>query len=430
MPGTETAMNSNNKGQLAIQLTNLGKCYNVYSKPKDRIKQLLWHGRKQYYKEFWALRNINLEIEKGDQLSIIGMNGSGKSTLLQLICGTLRPTEGEVFCNGRIAALLELGSGFNPEFTGMENIYLNAALLGLSSSQINEKLDNILAFADIGDFIDQPVKIYSSGMQVRLAFAVIANVDADILVCDEALAVGDAVFIQRCMRFIRSFRETGTLLFVSHEASSVSTLTNNCLWIHKGDTKFYGDTKQAIQRYAAFCQHESGFRQVKEKIKKPILLKQVNSDSQHSDGEAEIVGFDFIDDNNNHIEMPGAGDSVRLIVKAVFQSSLFSPFVGYQITNSKGLVVFADNTLSTEAAQIEYVESGNSLQAVFHFNWPSLSFGHYSITLAVSSGTRDSHINHHWVDDVMIFEQAPLENYVHGIFKPNMVATTLEVYAN
>jgi len=422
-------MNSNSKSQTVIKLTNLGKCYNVYSKPEDRIKQLLWQGRKQYYQEFWALRNIDLEVKKGDHLSIIGRNGSGKSTLLQLICGTLRPSEGEVFYNGRIAALLELGSGFNPEFTGIENIYLNASLLGLSNLQINEKLDNILSFADIGDFINQPVKIYSSGMQVRLAFAVIANVDADILICDEALAVGDAVFIQRCMRFIRNFKETGTLLFVSHEASSVSTLTNSCLWIHKGDTKFYGDTKQAIQRYAAFCQRESGFRQVTEKIKKPILLKEINSDSQHSDGKALIVGFDFVDDTNNPIKMPSAGESVRLIIKAFIQSSLYSPFIGYQITNSKGLVIFADNTLSAEGAGIEYVELGNYMQAIFHFNWPSLAFGHYSITLAVSSGTKDLHINHHWIDDVMIFEQAPLNHYVHGIFKPNMVATTLDIIA-
>ena len=427
MHATEIAMNSDNTDQPAIKLTNLGKCYNIFSKPKDRIKQFLWQGRRQYYKEFWALRNINLEIKKGDQLSIIGRNGSGKSTLLQLICGTLRPTEGEVLCSGRIAALLELGSGFNPEFTGMENIYLNASLLGLSNSQINDKLDDILAFADIGDFVTQPVKIYSSGMQVRLAFAVIANVDADILICDEALAVGDAVFIQRCMRFIRSFRETGTLLFVSHEASSIAALTNSCLWIHKGDTKFYGNTKQAIQKYAAFCQQESGFRQVKEFTKEVSSLKLVQPEQQHSDGEAEIIGFDFLDDNNNQIKLPGAGESLRLLVKANIQSTLISPFIGYQITNSKGLVIFADNSLSLNENYIECVEAGFFLQATFHFSWPNLSAGNYSLTLAISSGSKDSHINHHWVDDAMTFEQAPSDSQVHGIFAPNMVATSIDI---
>lgn len=420
MPTTETAMLKNNTDQLAIKLTNLGKCYNIYSRPKDRIKQFLWQGRRQYYKEFWALRNINLEVKKGDQLSIIGRNGSGKSTLLQLICGTLRPTEGEVFCNGKIAALLELGSGFNPDFTGIENIYLNASLLGLSNSQINDKLDDILAFSDIGDFIDQPVKIYSSGMQVRLAFAVIANVNADILICDEALAVGDAVFIQRCMRFIRSFRETGTLLFVSHDASSVSALTNSCLWIHKGDTRFYGNTKQAIQNYAAFCQQESGFRKVYDTSKEVSNLKLIKPEQQHSDGEAEITGFDFLDDVNNQINMPAAGESIRLIVKAVLKVTLISPFIGYQITNSKGLVLFADNTLSANETEIESVEAGCILQAIFHFHWPNLSAGNYSVTLAVSSGTRDSHINHHWINDAMIFEQKPITGIVYGVFLPSM----------
>ena len=420
MPTTDTAMNLNNKSQLAIKLTNLGKCYNVYSKPKDRIKQLLWQGQRQYYKEFWALRNINLEIKRGDQLSIIGRNGSGKSTLLQLICGTLRPTEGEVFCNGRIAALLELGSGFNPEFTGIENIYLNASLLGLANSQINEKLDKILAFADIGDFVDQPVKTYSSGMQLRLAFAVMANVNADILICDEALAVGDAVFTQRCMRFIRSFRETGTLLFVSHDASSVSALTDRCLWIHKGDTRFYGNTKQAIQNYAAFCQQESGFRQANDVIKKVSKLNLIKPEQQHTDGEAEITGFDLLDDANNKIKMPYGGESIRLVVRSVFLTSLISPFIGYQITNSKGLVIFADNTLSSNKTQMDSVEAGCFLQAIFHFNWPNLSAGNYSITLAVSSGTRDLHINHHWINDAMIFEQQPISGIVNGVFLPSM----------
>ena len=189
---------------VVIRVRNIGKCYQIYDKPKDRLKQALWRGRRQYFREFWALRDVSFDVKRGETLGIIGRNGSGKSTLLQIICGTLTPSEGTVETRGRVAALLELGSGFNPEFTGIENIYLSASLHGLSNAGIEENLDKILAFADIGEFVNQPVKTYSSGMQLRLAFSVIAHIDADILVIDEALSVGDIFFTQKCMRFILS----------------------------------------------------------------------------------------------------------------------------------------------------------------------------------------------------------------------------------
>ena len=192
---------------IAIRVKGLSKCYGIYASPRERLKQfilprlqrLVGQAPKQYFHEFWALKDVSFEIKKGETVGIIGRNGSGKSTLLQMICGTLHPTSGSIQTNGRIAALLELGSGFNPEFTGRENVYMNASVLGLSNEEINERFNDIVTFADIGDFIDQPVKTYSSGMMVRLAFAVIAHVDADILVIDEALAVGDAFFVQKCI---------------------------------------------------------------------------------------------------------------------------------------------------------------------------------------------------------------------------------------
>ncbi len=193
----------------AIKVSNLSKCYQIYEAPSDRLKQfvvprlqrLIGRLPKQYFREFWALKDVSFEVKKGETVGIIGRNGSGKSTLLQLICGTLSPSAGNLEVNGRVAALLELGSGFNVEFTGRENIYMNASILGLSQKEIDDRFDEIVAFADIGQFIEQPVKTYSSGMMVRLAFAVIAHVEADILVVDEALAVGDAFFTQKCMRF-------------------------------------------------------------------------------------------------------------------------------------------------------------------------------------------------------------------------------------
>ena len=223
--------------ELAINVSNLGKVYQIYDRPEDRLKfsiisrlrGLAGLQSKSYYRKFWALRNVSLKVKKGETFGIIGCNGSGKSTLLQIICGTLPPTHGKVDISGRVAALLELGSGFNPEFTGRENVYLYASILGLTKEEINARYNDILLFADIGSFIDQPVKTYSSGMVVRLAFAVVAHVDADILVIDEALSVGDVFFTQKCMRFLRDFKKTKTLIFVSHDTGAVLNLCDRAI---------------------------------------------------------------------------------------------------------------------------------------------------------------------------------------------------------
>ena len=240
----------------AIEVLGLGKAFQVYSKPSDRLKQMIWRGRRKYYIDFWALNNVNLKVMKGESFGIIGRNGSGKSTLLQLICGTLNPTTGHVNVRGKIAALLELGAGFNPEFSGVENIYMAGSLYGLSRDEINSRFDEITSFADIGEHIHQPVKTYSSGMYVRLAFAVIAHVDADILIIDEALAVGDAVFSQKCMRFIREFRKKGTLLFVSHDMGSVLNLCEKAIWLHSGSIRLFGSAKDVSEAYLQYTLQE------------------------------------------------------------------------------------------------------------------------------------------------------------------------------
>ena len=233
----------------AIDCSDLGKCYQIYENPKARLKQAIWRGRRQYYREFWALRHVSFQVKRGESLGIIGRNGSGKSTLLQLICGTLTPTEGSVRSCGRIAALLELGSGFNPEFTGLENVYLNASMLGLTKEEIDARIDDILAFADIGDFVHQPVKTYSSGMAVRMAFAVIAHVNADILVIDEALSVGDVYFTQKCMRFINRFRSEHSLLFVSHDAASIASFCDKALLLRKGELILHDKSRRVMDEY-------------------------------------------------------------------------------------------------------------------------------------------------------------------------------------
>jgi len=234
---------------VAINVSNISKCYEMYNKPVHRLYQTLTRGRKQFYKEFWALRDISFTVKKGECLGIIGRNGAGKSTLLQIITGTLTPTTGNVEVKGRVAALLELGSGFNPEFTGKDNVYMNASILGLTKQEIDEKYDDIIAFADIGDFIEHPTKTYSSGMMVRLAFAVIAHVDADVLIVDEALSVGDAFFQQKCMRFLRRFMKTNTVLFVSHDTGAVMNFCDHAVLLEDGRVKKMGSSKEVTQQY-------------------------------------------------------------------------------------------------------------------------------------------------------------------------------------
>ncbi len=243
---------------MAIRVSNLGKCYHIYDTPRDRLKQfvlprlqrLARQPSKQYFREFWALKDVSFEVKKGETVGIIGRNGSGKSTLLQMICGTLNPTSGSIQTNGRIAALLELGSGFNPEFTGRENVYMNAAVLGLSKGEVDERFEEITEFAGIGEFIDQPVKTYSSGMTVRLAFAISVCVKPDILIVDEALAVGDAAFQFKCMERLQSLTQSGTtLLFVSHDMSMVKNFCQGAIYLQSGRERAQGSPEEIAELY-------------------------------------------------------------------------------------------------------------------------------------------------------------------------------------
>lgn len=238
--------------ELAVEVRGLAKHYRLYDRPHHRLLQMLWMGRRRYFRDFTALQDVNFELERGQTLGIIGHNGAGKSTLLQLICGTLEPTAGQVQVRGRLSALLELGAGFNPEFTGRENMAISAAILGLSPQELAERSDEILAFADIGDHIDQPVKTYSSGMFVRLAFSVAIHVKPDVLVVDEALAVGDAFFQARCMTRMRRMLDDGlTLLFTSHDVAAVKSLCRQALWLDHGRVRAYGPTGAVTQAYSA-----------------------------------------------------------------------------------------------------------------------------------------------------------------------------------
>jgi lipopolysaccharide transport system ATP-binding protein len=242
---------------LAIHAQHLGKAFHLYERPIDRLKQMLMRGRRRYFKEFVALHDVSFELKKGEVLGLVGRNGAGKSTLLQLICGTLSPTQGDVAVRGRVAALLELGAGFNPDFTGRENIYLNASILGLSKAEIDDRYGAIVDFSGIADFIDQPVKTYSSGMYVRLAFSIATSVDPDILVIDEALSVGDGAFARKSFERIMRLKEKGaTILFCSHSMYQVEALCTRAIWLEKGNVMQLGNPATVVASYLTYLDRE------------------------------------------------------------------------------------------------------------------------------------------------------------------------------
>ena len=427
----------------SVSVQNLGKCFQVYNNPKARLKQALWRGRRQYYREFWALQNINFNLCKGESLGVIGRNGSGKSTLLQLICGTLTPTIGKVKANGRVAALLELGSGFNPEFTGRENVFLNASMLGLNKEEIDARIDDILAFADIGDFVDQPVKAYSSGMAVRLAFSVIAHVNADILIVDEALSVGDVFFNQKCMRFINRFRENGTLLFVSHDASAVTSLCDQALLLDRGKQMSLGTPKQILNEYTRQLYtsnhiiNSNDLKQISADTKNESENNEstwidyrselINSSQQANllkitqfkdelltresfgNGKASIIDAKLIEASANQPLMCArGGERVILQIDAKANQYIENPIVGFLLKNAKGMTLLGDNTLNSLQSLLGErplcIDANDNYRTEFEFTLPMLQKGYYSLTISLAEGSQEDHDQLQWMNDALILE--------------------------
>lgn len=417
-----------------ISLQDVGKTYRLFSHPGDRIKQFFSLGMKHYHREFTALKGVSFEVKQGETVGIIGRNGSGKSTLLQLVCGILKPTTGTVQVNGRISALLELGAGFNPEFTGRENVYFQGALLGFSRAQMEERFEKIALFADIGEFIEQPVRTYSSGMYVRLAFAVAAHVDADLLVIDEALSVGDAFFVQKCMRHIDSFiKAGGTILFVSHDITAVAQLCQTVYWLADGQIKLQGEPKKVIEGYIesqylaqpnpapARVLPSAPLAKAADPIAHPDVrdarLDLVNASALRNDIEIsqfprEQTGFG----NNgatitdvrlkNEAGVPIAtcigGELVTLHVHGRANQHIATPLVGFYIKNSTGQILFGDNTYLSYRESPQSMQEGKEFDALFSFRCPILPVGDYAITVAIAEGTQQSPVQHHWIHDALI----------------------------
>jgi lipopolysaccharide transport system ATP-binding protein len=434
------------KSEIAIRVTNLSKCYQMYDNPHDRLKQFVIPKLCRaipaikkffltpdfllpaYYKEFWALKDISFEVKKGETVGIIGRNGSGKSTLLQMICGTLSPTSGSIQTNGRIAALLELGSGFNPEFTGRDNVYMNAAVIGLRKEEVDERFDDIAAFADIGDFIEHPVKTYSSGMLVRLAFAVIAHVDADIMVIDEALSVGDVFFTQKCMRFLRKFMEKGTVLFVSHDTGAVINFCQRAIWLNKGISKYQGEPKDVARKYLAELfesqQGESvGVPNVKNGLAewqmRDMRLDFINTTNNRNDielfsfepdadsfgkGGGNITSVQLIDENANPLTWVVGGEKVKLVITCIANTHMVSPIIGFYVNDRLGQAIFGDNTFNFSKQKPPIISPGEQFEAEFEFRMPILPIGDYSFTVALAEGTQQEHVQHHWIHDALLLK--------------------------
>jgi lipopolysaccharide transport system ATP-binding protein len=417
----------------AIRVDGVSKQYRIYDRPSDRLKETLTRGHWKAHREFWALKDVSFDVEAGTTTGIIGPNGSGKSTLLQIITGTLEPTHGSVRLEGRVAALLELGAGFNAEFTGIENIFMNASLMGLSKSETEKLLPEIAGFAEIGDFIHQPLKTYSSGMYIRLAFAVAIAVSPQILIIDEALAVGDAVFQHRCTRRIKEMQENGTtILLVSHDPGAIRALCSRALLLNHGRMEADGSPADVLARYQkVIMAQETAYVQAELTREKPepVALAPAETSTpqftyRHGNGSAEILRVELVDAAQEPIAIVESGQLVHLRVHVVFHEDIFDPVYGFIIRNRHGIHLYGTNT------QVQGIHGGLSkcdmrTETTFSFNcWlaPDL----YSISIAVHSPNA---VSFDWMDGVLFFRVIS-EIAIEGVANLNATATVQPVDAS
>ena len=389
---------------VVISVQNVSKVYHLYRHPFERVLGALALSRKQKA-EFWALRNINLRVEKGEVFAILGPNGSGKSTLLQVISGILQPTSGRVLCSGRVAALLELGAGFNPEFTGRENVYLNGEILGLSRKELDDAFPRIQAFAEIGQFIDRPVKEYSSGMYVRLAFSTAIHVDPEVLIVDEALAVGDAIFASRCVqKFEELRRKNVTVLLVSHDLSLIKRLADRAAFMLDGRIVMQGAPKDAVNRYVGFVldRERAGKGQSAGQLEESgsISSDSISSKSsfRHGDGASRVMDVQILGANGETCHAFRPGESIILRIRAAFLKPVANPVVGILIRNRIGMDIFGTNT-RLEHAQLGDFDTGEEIEVEFELDC-LLSRQEYTVTVAVQYW---SGLSQDWLDDVIDF---------------------------
>ena len=420
---------------IIVSARNLGKVYRIYRQPHHWLLQCFSLGKFKLYREIQALKDCSFEVRRGECLGIIGRNGAGKSTVLQLLAETIAPSSGELTIRGRIAALLELGSGFNPEFTGRENIFMYGAILGLSLEKIRERYQSIVDFADIGDAVEQPVKTYSSGMAMRLAFAVVAHIDAEVLIIDEALAVGDVIFVQKCYAFLREFIKTHTVILVTHDIAAVRDLCTRAIWLDNGNLVEEGAPAKITDDYLAHCYED---RQGASAIEqKPAEEGRNNPETEDVRGEiwrehpeavpeykffafdenapsfgrggARIRDIHFSDLEGHALNECRGAEQVQLVLEIDILEEMKSPIVGFAIRNSRGENLFGDNSFELYRNDPQPQTPGNVLEAVFEFEMPRLHPGEYTLHAAIADGTQDDHVQHQWFHNALT-----ITSYYHG----------------
>jgi ABC-type polysaccharide/polyol phosphate transport system ATPase subunit len=388
------------------------------------LKELATFNRVSFHRDFWALRDISFSVKRGETFCVIGENGSGKSTLLQIIAGILQPSSGKAAVEGRVSALLELGSGFNPEFSGKENVYLNAAILGLTTAQIDARYAEIEAFAEIGDFINQPVKTYSSGMAVRLAFSVAIHVDPDILLVDEALAVGDIYFRQRCMRKVHELRQKGvTILFVSHAIGDVKAVGDRTMWLDNGTIRAIGETENVVSQYLAYMvEKDSRFLELGPRAQEkptaanvaPQVIESIpNIDHRYGDGRAEIVGIAVLDDNGRKLHLLEPGKPVVIRISARAKEAVMNPNIGFMMRNHLGVDFAGTNTLR-EGHQLAELWPGDTVTVDFHLTLPELYPASFSFSPAIADGNLAHYKMCDWIDNALTLQMGHGEGQIYG----------------
>lgn len=406
------------KEEIIIRVHNLCKEYYLYDRNIDQLKELVSIRKRKYHKVHNALQNINFEVKRGEHIGIIGTNGSGKSTLLKILTGVVTPTSGTVDVRGRISALLELGAGFNPSYTGIENIYFNGTVMGYTREEMTDKLEDIVSFADIGEFINQPVKTYSSGMFARLAFAVAINVEPDILIVDEALSVGDAFFQNKCYRKFEELKQKGvTILLVSHDIESIKQMCSRVLWIEQGIQRMFGGRNEVCQAYFNLRMQkqnegnmiytdkirlENGHSLIKEKrTRRYPLIEAKQGDIVGED--VKVLSCSIRDENQNIVSYLFADHYYEVEILSRANRDIPQIIIGFTLSDIKGIGYLSGNTYAENKEQIS-IRSGETMRTAIGFRMPSIKRGKYLLDIAVAEGTQEKHIMLAWMHSVYELE--------------------------
>lgn len=412
----------------AIAVKDLKKKYSLYNSKADRLKDAFSLTGKKYHTDFYAIKGITFEVEKGECVGIIGLNGSGKSTLLKILTEVITPSEGEVEVNGKVSALLELGAGFNPEYSGLENIYLNAMLMGYTRKETDKKIDQILEFADIGEFIHQPVKLYSSGMFVRLAFAVAIIIDPDILIIDEALSVGDVFFQQKCYRKIKEFAGKATVLIVSHDLNAITKFCSRIIVMDSGRIVYDGNPTEAISRYFKIKQGQKSKKTISAVTNVGLGFDKFRDpERKNYSGKMDVVIEKYYYEIGKYEfgESCEEGDKVRVSMLVKSERRIENVIVGYQVRDKYGNEVFGQTSLTSHVEQF-VIEEGDNL-ITFSFEWPEVREGDYFITLGIGEGNEVlNQVEQCWINNAIHVIETTHGKTIFGIFNHDMDSFSIE----